>query len=275
MHEWSLVFFTLLVQSAVGLVVVGEVVRATTKGDMEGQLSKQFPVAAGLTGFGLVLSMTHLGNPLHSIFTIFNIGSSWLSREILSTGLFFALLIATTFLGRKGRHNSVLGALTAIVGLITVFVMSRVYMLSSVPVWNSGATPLAFFGSAFLIGAILCALLLSPGWQGAAEKDFGNSFGVTIAIAALGIPMGILAGSDLNAHGVSSLNTVVSYGESIFFLRIVLLTAGGLLFAWGGVRAILKTTSSKAFVVVATICAVTGEVIGRVLFYASYARIGL
>lgn len=286
MHEWSLILFTLLIQSAVGLVVVGEAIRISARGEVGSLLSRQIPVACALAGLGSIISLTHLGTPLHSFFTIANLGSSWLSREIISSGLFFALLVLVIYLNSRNIRNRALLIATAVVGLIAVFVMSRVYLLRTVPVWDSGATTLSFFGTMFFMGAVVSTLLMGLELRANSEKSQeqrSRLFGTAIIIAAfgltlqfIGIPLSIVAGSAINGHGLSALNTLFANSTGMLSLRIALLAVGGFLFAWAAVRAILKSSSNVvALGMMATLCVMAGEVIGRLMFYASYTRIGL
>ena len=89
--EWSLVFFTVLAQTAIGMLLVSEIVFMRSNSPVGKALSRQLPIVTLLTGASLFLSLTHLGTPLHSAYTILNAGSSWLSREILVISAFSRL----------------------------------------------------------------------------------------------------------------------------------------------------------------------------------------
>ena len=88
LQEFPLVFFTLLVQMAVGMVLVGKCVlgneadRALREG-----VRRQNVAALLLFAVAVVISFVHLGTPLHAPFTLLHVMQSWLSREILMIGL--------------------------------------------------------------------------------------------------------------------------------------------------------------------------------------------
>lgn len=286
MNEWSLILFTLLIQSAAGLVVSGEVVRMTARGEVSALLSRNIPVACLLSAVGLLISFSHLGTPLHSLFTIVNLGDSWLSREILATGFFFGLLLLLAILQRRNMRSSALTAVTAVVGFIAVYAMSRVYLLRTVPVWDSGATMLSFFGTMFFMGAVLCALLMAFALRSTGDSSpelRRRLFGTAIVLAAfgltlqfIGIPLSIVSGSVINEHGLSALNALFANGTGMLLLRMALLIVGGGLFAWAALRAIMQHASNAvALGMAAALCVMAGEVLGRMMFYASYTRIGL
>ena len=288
MTEWSLILFTLLVQSAAGLVIVSEVARfAAGKGKADALFTWTAPTAALLAAGGMLVSMAHLGTPTHCIFTVTNVGNSWLSREILASGVFFGLLLALSMMRAKGVGTGVLAALTAVAGFCAVFMMARVYQLHTVPVWNSGATDLNFFGTMFLMGAVSGGLLLGMQMQSCGDEASpwrNRLFGIVAAAGALGlalqfigIPLSMLSGNAVNEHGISALNSLIAQGTGIFVLRVLLAVAGAALFGWAVIRAISKKIDGSMIAVAfcSLACVTTGELLGRLLFYTSYTRIGL
>ena len=103
-----------------------------------------------LLGVGALASLEHLSDPTVSFYTITNVGTSWLSREILFVGLFGAgLLLWLITLNAWARR------LAAILGLAFVYVMSRVYTIPTVPFWNSLFTYWLFLATSLLLGSSL------------------------------------------------------------------------------------------------------------------------
>lgn len=71
---------------------------------------------------------------------------------------------------------SPLAVVTAITGLLLVFSMSMVYMLPTVPAWNSLATPVGFFTTTLLfgnvaVGAAFMSVIMRRAKKGAAESE--------------------------------------------------------------------------------------------------------
>lgn len=84
---WSLVIFTLLGQAAAGMLILSFFSRTadTSAGQGVGRLHPARRGRAGFTGTSF--------RPTVSFYTITNVGTSWLSREILFVGLFGAGLL--------------------------------------------------------------------------------------------------------------------------------------------------------------------------------------
>ena len=112
---WSLVIYTLLGQAAAGMLILSFFSRTA-----DTSRAKAW-AACILLGVGALASLEHLSDPTVSFYTITNVGTSWLSREILFVGLFGAgLLLWLITLNAWARR------LAAILGLAFVYVMSRV-----------------------------------------------------------------------------------------------------------------------------------------------------
>lgn len=81
---WSLVIFTLLGQAAAGMLILSFFSRTA-----DTSRAKAW-AACILLGVGALASLEHLSDPTVSFYTITNVETSWLSREILFVGLFGA-----------------------------------------------------------------------------------------------------------------------------------------------------------------------------------------
>ena len=106
--HWSLVIFTLMVQSAVGSVWCLQAALLWNGGLVDLlHLKFQILVALGLVLAGLAAAMAHLGRPGDSLQAVKNFKSSWLSREIFSVNLFAGLLAVMAVLAqiRPGALN--------------------------------------------------------------------------------------------------------------------------------------------------------------------------
>lgn len=281
--DWSLVLFTILIQTAVGMLVISEIGRL--KNGTEGHAQNwQAPSVCLLAALGLVMSLSHLGTPSHSVFTILNLGTSWLSREILTVGGFFGLVLVLTVMRRKNPASGTPVAVAAmIVGLIAIAVMTNVYLLKAVPGWNTVATALSFFGTTLLAGSVATGVIIrlenrqmepeSAGIPGILV--FASLLGLTIQVIA--IALGMLAlGVEDNAGG-SALSMIAQSGQMALAARIAMICAGAGLFAWVGGKAMAAKQPRfvTGYTVSALVLVLTGEVIGRLMFYGTYMRIGL
>src|SRR5690554_3591581 len=162
-REWALIIFTILAQMAVGSFIVIVVVHffASRKagGAEADRMSDRALLALGpILVIGTVASLGHLGNPMNAFRAVNNVGSSWLSREILFNLLF--LVVGGAFaimqwrkLGTPAARNA-LAWVAAALGVALVFSMSQVYAIRTVPVWDTVATPISFFATTFLLGTL-------------------------------------------------------------------------------------------------------------------------
>jgi len=106
-EEWPLLLFTLLSQLSIGtfvlLLLVGKLL------DKEHQGVNPFLAICGsgaavvLMAGAQALSMIHLGSPLLGFLAVLNVGSSWLSREILAGGGYFSLAAAYVYTAWRGK----------------------------------------------------------------------------------------------------------------------------------------------------------------------------
>lgn len=104
--------------------------------------------AAAILGLALLASMAHVSYPLESVRTLAALSTSWLSREILVFGLLMALMGLTGLLGACRW----LVAVSAVVGLLALFVQSEVYSPPSYPAIGNGVTFIVFIVTAVSLG---------------------------------------------------------------------------------------------------------------------------
>lgn len=295
-HDWALVAFTILAQMAVGSFVVLGVVyffAARSAGAVEAdRLSDRALLVIGpVLVLGLLASFFHLGNPLNAYNAIGNIGSSWLSREIFF-GLGFAALGAVfAFLqwrkiGTSTMRNFV-AVLAALVGLALVYSMSQVYMLRTVPVWNTVWTPVSFFVTTFLLGTLAMGAAFVANYAYLQRKNPDDVetqctllravlrwIGI-VAVLLLGVEFVVVSA---NLIHLSSMPSAALQGEmlgtsftTILIVRLVLVFLGAGLFGTivyrnaltAGREKIMGNWAYAAFALV-----LVGEILGRFLFYA-------
>jgi len=95
LKEWPLVAFTILVQAVAGaFVLLFSLVVINAHHFFPSGAVRLFPLFSGrawppfLMGLSLIISLFHLGQPSAAYLAVRNIGTSWLSREILGSCLF-------------------------------------------------------------------------------------------------------------------------------------------------------------------------------------------
>jgi len=189
-RPWSLVLFTVLTQMAVGALVALVAAGLLTRGQIGGEAAEALGIsglrAIGVTLAGAVIAASfHLGRPGRAHRVLRNLRSSWLSREVVLGLAFGAAVVTYAAVCSVGQWSAAargaLGIAAALLGLALVGAMSRIYMLRTVPAWNSAATPISFFTTTFLLGSLALgaqlALAGGPGPGEAAREHTGSLVG--------------------------------------------------------------------------------------------------
>lgn len=163
LREYALIAFTILAQMSVGAFLVLGVVRFFAErkaGAIEADRMGDRSLIAIIVvlALGMLASLLHLGSPLSAPRAVTNVATSWLSREILFGVIFAVLGTAYTILQWFKLGPQILRVVTAwlaaAAGVVLVYAMSMVYMLPTQPSWNNLSTPVSFFTTTLLLGAL-------------------------------------------------------------------------------------------------------------------------
>ena len=172
----SLVFMTTLMQAVTGSLLAALLLDAAQPLLLVALL--------GITAVALNISVFHLGRPAYAWRALKMWRRSWLSREVLLFGLFFASLAGFTVaacvnalpsiwlsplhltsigwlqhLPATTAALSALGVIAAALGIGGIVASSFIYLVPARPSWNMLHTPIDFLLSAALIGTTLPAIL--------------------------------------------------------------------------------------------------------------------
>jgi anaerobic dimethyl sulfoxide reductase subunit C (anchor subunit) len=302
--ELALVFFSILAQLAVGsFLVLGLVAwlaeRKAGKEQAEMLAGWGWWAILGVMVVALIASLTHLGNPKNAYLSVLNWQSAWLSREILCALAFTGFLALFVFLKwRKigaGTLQAVTGIMTAVFGILLVFVMSMIYSyIRTQPAWNTPYTGISFYATALLLGALGAGVILSANYLGAKKMDpeCKDTQCSLLRSALQGISLGAiaLAGIELVALPVYLLNLVrdpagALTGEAIItgmggmlVTRLVLAVLGAGVLAAIINRVVARQGQEKLaanLVYAAFALVLVAEFLGRFIFYVSNVRIGI
>ncbi|MBW2409263.1 MAG: dimethyl sulfoxide reductase anchor subunit, partial [Deltaproteobacteria bacterium] len=197
---------------------------------------------------------------------------SWLSREILATNILAGILVIMVGLAhmRPGVLTGWLLLPGSLAGAATLYAMTRVYRLRTVPSWNHAGTSLAFPGSALLLGGLLGMLILTvpalfqaAGLEASGHKEYRSV--AQIAILA-GFILNLLA-SGIKPSGAAPAEPLIArqpllQGIGVALGMVYILAAGNPVF-------------QSLLLLFTVACLVSGEIIQRIQFYRSYQRVGL
>ncbi|EKO3707680.1 dimethyl sulfoxide reductase anchor subunit [Vibrio metschnikovii] len=278
-HEFPLVIFTVFAQTAVGaffLVCLLFLFGSPSEQQKMSMMKSLFFVWV-LMGIGFAASTFHLGSPLRAFNAFNRVGHSWLSNEILTGSLFFALggllwLLSVLKVASAALRRGLM--VTAMVmGIIFMYAMARLYMIETVPTWHTLYTPLSFVLTAVISGSIVaCTLLTGSGYRTTIVEKQLPLLGV------LGVVVSVLASfAQLQelAHIQTSIVSAVDLLPNIGMLKSIqylLLVVALVLWWWPtwqrSQRALLPIS-------LGVVCVLLVEFLGRGIFYSLHMTVGL
>ncbi|MEZ8733106.1 dimethyl sulfoxide reductase anchor subunit family protein [Vibrio splendidus] len=278
-HEWSLIFFTVLAQTAVGgYLLIGA--RALVLGHDEEKLnSYKVPmfILWALMGLGFMFSTTHLGSPLRAFNAFNQLGSAWLSNEVFFGAAFFAVgglqwLLSVVKKGGVAIQKALMvGAM--VLGVIFMYAMINVYMINTVPTWDNIYTPLSFIMTMVVGGLLLSQFVIVF----ANDSRFTVDRNITmLAVIAVAISLLVTVGK-LNLIGdiqtsAAKASELVDGLVSYVILQVALLMAS--LLVWI-LPMLNKAKVNPVNLGLALVLFLASELIGRGLFYSLHMTSGL
>jgi anaerobic dimethyl sulfoxide reductase subunit C (anchor subunit) len=302
-REWALLIFTILGQIAAGSLLVLLIVRAYIVLKSGVERADRFTdgplfIVVPLMGLALLSSLLHLGSPLHILNATPNLGTSWLSREVVFSVTFLILAAVYTLLQwRKiggDTLRTVIGWIAALAGVVQVYGMGMVYMIRTQPAWNTVATPINFYTTTLLMGVVTIAAALVINYNRLnkdakkAEKELvmlrevlqGLAIASIVLLGVEFLVMPLYLGY-LSLQGpvaLESLNMMVGTFGSMLALRLFFVFVGaGILAAYlyRNASVLGKESTLSTLVYSSLILVLASEIMGRFIFYATHVRIGL
>jgi anaerobic dimethyl sulfoxide reductase subunit C (anchor subunit) len=297
--EWPLVIFTLLVQMAIGLLLVVTVFCfLTTKIIAPNRINELssifFLIIDLLLIIGVLIATFHLGQPINARLAMANYKKSWLSREMLLGLAFgFVMLILSMMSWTEIKSSfapTFLLIIGGVVGITLLYAISRIYMLRTVPVWNHISTPLTFFTTAFLLGTLAFSAVWIWHLPTIVTRDLQPSL-VESSFQWIKTSSAVLVGlqllwaygsyrkyaSRIDSWDGANTREWIKYRIALFF-RIALGEIGiAFLFNFmdqelGGFE---FTDPRVILLICAFLLILTSEILGRFMFYISNKRFGI
>ncbi|WP_447876898.1 dimethyl sulfoxide reductase anchor subunit family protein [Serratia fonticola] len=255
-YELPLVFFTVLCQWGIGGVIALTLYRLRPISQMSvGQL-KYLVLGLWLVEVvGSSLSLLHLGSPFGAYRAVLGLPHSWLSREVIAFILvnisLFLMLAACWLRPQKSALITTLGLVTSVVGIAAILVSAQIYyQMASHPLWHTPLTQLAFLSTALLLGFATLGIYL-------------NCCGLAVPRT---VRYGLLAGCLLllaTLVGRYQIAGASAQGIMLWWQLVGSMLVGGVLFAVLSQR----TRLVPSMAVIAGVALVSGEIVGRMLFY--------
>jgi anaerobic dimethyl sulfoxide reductase subunit C (anchor subunit) len=279
MGEIPLILFTLCMQAAIGIIIFNTLGKQIYK---DKTFKKASLIAAILSIIGLFASLIHLGVPFHALNSLLHLGSSWLSREVLFSGIFGGIAVVFAFVQyRKADNeafNRILRWVGSIVGLFDIFFMAKVYSTTSVPAWHGVNTFIDFYATAIAVGGLV---FLAASLSELTKEDKKIFAFIVFAAAILQGVVTVPYSISLGLNGMAALESasILNNMSGVIVLKWLLIM--------GGAAILLVTATQQAgtkeakfassMIYVACIALIVGEIISRYAFYAAMVvtKVGL
>jgi len=285
-QDWSLVLFTTLAQVSVG-IILWFTLASYLYGDMglfiEAGPGFRIPAFLALVFIAVatVISFLHLGNPSNAPNALNNLSGSWLSREILALGVYSVSLIIVLALDWKtgsAEYLKYFMVLSSVTGLALLWMMTRIYVIPTIPAWNSWYTPLSFVSTAICLGLIVLLIFLDTGLANSDARIFRKLMGFLMLILFIETASGFNHQIQLEKMKTGIDELVFNQGTfyKVFLVRMGLLF---ILFLAAFILTfnpdLLLDNGSNTGLYPLFVLIIVQELMGRLLFYSSYFRIGV
>ena len=275
--HWSLVVMTTTVQATFGTLVGLLLLHALD--------TVTISLLTLLTAAALNVSVFHLGRPAYAWRALKMWRRSWLSREVLLFGLFFAAIGAcaaaswalTLHLAATALLVPGLAIAGAVFGTLGTVASAYIYLVPARPAWNMMHTPADFLLSAGLIGSVMPAVLNRLGFVvSLVAAHFGLAMEHTDIVVPV-LPAAALATLWIGNQGWKALRLAQS---ELFEARASYNLLRGPEMVWVLAVALLAAAAAPSllaggFPVLALVAAVSAVAAGRYLFFVSVVPLNM
>ena len=239
------------------------------------KLDKFSVIPAVVVLVGFIASIFHMANPAGAIGVLSHIGTSPLSNEICA-GIVFVIAMAVYVImalaGKlgEGARKGLLAAVSVLAIVFTIF-CGMAYMMATIISWNTPFTIIQVLGFGLVGGSALGSLTLAL--AGVLEDTLKAARIAVIAVAVIGAVLAAfgLIGMIVTVGGMTNGTTT---GAA--------LTSGVTMYAACSVICVLASAivvalqkGTVALPAIATVLAVIGIFVGRLVFYALQMSVGI
>ena len=239
------------------------------------KLDKFSVIPAVVVLVGFIASIFHMANPAGAIGVLSHIGTSPLSNEICA-GIVFVIVMAVYVImalaGKlgEGARKGLLAAVSVLAIVFTIF-CGMAYMMATIISWNTPFTIIQVLGFGLVGGSALGSLTLAL--AGVLEDTLKAARIAVIAVAVIGAVLAALGLIGMIVN-VGSMTNGTTTGAA--------LTSGVTMYAACSVICVLASAivvalqkGTTALPAIATVLAVIGVFVGRLVFYALQMSVGI
>ncbi len=304
LREWALPVYTILMEVATGALLILWTIRLLSQARLGREKLDRIArnpllVILFTIGVAMIGAHFHLSRPYLSFLAILNFGSSWLSREIVFTILFFLTTGYLWYLQwfEKGSPamKDALGWIALLLGFAATYCMSSIYLLPTQTAWNTPITILSFYVTTLLLGVMTMACLLimdmkfaevrEPATVEARDVIIHKALAWFVALAIVGV----VAAAALSLYQIQylrngdetaqlSLELLLGLYRPLIGMRFTLIILGVITLAVCAYLINRRNRSATEMMVpiyLACLLVMIGEIIGRFLLYATHVRVGI
>lgn len=279
--ELPLAVFTTLAPLGAGAFVVLAAAFFTTS-FTDAQVKKidrmtLIPLVAILVGFAA--SFAHLASPMAATGVFSGMGNSPLSNEIAVGSLFVVVALVYVIWALTGKMGAGarkgLVAVVAVLAVVFAVFTGMAYMMDTIVSWNTPLVPVQMLGFALVGGAATATFVLAlAGSLGDACKGSFKMAAMAISVVGVVLAVGGLCIQVMGVGGMS--NALVSGADLVAEVTMWLVGAVVCLIAAAAATiAACMGKSPAALAGAATVLAVVGIFLARLVFYAVQLSVGL
>jgi len=284
-NEWSLIFFTLISQLSVGILLMFSFVFFVNPNYNESQIiwwkSPELLILL-LLGFAGLISLLHLGRPINAPKSVSNFAGSWISKEILSLIILFisifVLYMLRWILPSPMWLVKLMLIISSLASVIFIYSMKHIYMIETIPSWNTRFTPLSFFSSVLLFFLLALFLMNDQGgvfWRNIIQLK--PLIIILIIFLMIQIVLGVFQQSYLSGMeklGIENISFTKGMYVGLFCIKMIILIVSVIYLFYLYLNSEKMDLNSMAIMSLILIL-IFQEFIGRFMFYQSYFRIGV
>ncbi len=303
-REWALPVYTILMQLAIGALLILWIIRwlgsyRFSPAEIDRIIRNPILVISITVIVSMIGSHLHLSKPFNSFLAIVNFRTSWLSREIAFTVLFFLTLSVTWLLSRYKHDHlkkiTILGWMTILFGVTVIYCMARIYLIPTQTAWNSSTVIVSFYTTALQLGIMTISFLLVLDLKFAEIQkaddletraqviEFSISWLALATFLVVVVNYAIIFYqiyelSQGDAAAQTSLQLLFQLYVPLFIIRLILLGIAPLWFGFAVFRMYKSGLAPQTLlqpVYMSCLLILIGEIIGRFLFYATHIRMGI
>jgi len=228
----SLALFTWLTQASVGLLLMRSLYMRLLAAPGAKETRGQYMLFASLLMIvtGLFFSFSHLNYPGHAYNAMNNLGSSWMSREILAEVIFLTLLLLW-YVANRLRIKIIpqpvfeIGVLAT--GFLLLYFMIRTYMLPALDELRHPSFALSYIITTLLAGSAI-AWLLTKKTEGKAAMKYKMLFSVMFIASFINYIIFRSFNNDLYLRDIYSLFFLAAIIASLLSLSATIKNKNGL-----------------------------------------------